>query len=99
MGLFLGKILYFLDAAEDYDKDAEKGSYNVFLTNGFSKEEAIQQAQTLCRMCAGETALCYNLLDVSSYKSILDNIVFLGLPQSIALAGTERPHHNRHDPI
>ena len=98
MGLFLGKILYYLDAAEDYEKDLQKGSYNVFLKNGLSKEEAVGQAQMLCRMCAGETALCYNLLDFSLHKTILDNILFLGLPQSIDLAGKERPRRNRHDP-
>lgn len=99
MGLFLGKILYFLDAAEDYAKDVKQGAYNVFVARGCSREEAASQAQMLCRMCAGEMALCYNLLDFSVHKSILDNIVFLGLPQSIGLAGIERPRRNRHDPV
>ena len=46
-------------------------------------------------MCAGETALAYNLLDAGPCKAILDNIIFLGLSQSIALAGEKRakPRH------
>lgn len=94
MGLFLGKILYYLDAAQDYADDTAHGAYNVFALQGLTREQAIQQAQLLCRMCAGEMALCYNLLDISVYKPILDNIVFLGLPQSIARAGT-KPHTPR----
>ena len=98
LGLFVGKILYYLDAAEDYEQDVQKGAYNVFAQNGLSKGQTVSEVQTLCRMCAGEAALCYNLLNLSLYKPILDNILFLGLPQSIALAGQKRPRHNRHDP-
>ena len=95
MGLFVGKIIYYLDAAEDYEKDIRNGAYNVFALQGLSKAEAVAEAQRLCRMCAGEAALAYNLLEPGPCKAILDNIVFLGLPQSIALAGQKRtqPRH------
>ncbi|MEF9866083.1 MAG: DUF5685 family protein [Oscillospiraceae bacterium] len=90
-GLFIGKIIYYLDAAEDYESDKDKNSYNVFLLNGLSKAQAVEKAQELCRMCAGELALCYNLLDVQGYrKAILDNIVFLGLAEGIMHAGEKR---------
>ena len=90
-----GKIIYYLDAAEDYEKDTRNGAYNVFALQGLSKAEAVAEAQRLCRMCAGEAALAYNLLEPGPCKAILDNIVFLGLPQSIALAGQKRtqPRH------
>lgn len=91
MGLFIGKIIYYLDAAEDYTADTRRGAYNVFVLQGLSRAGAVAEAQRLCRMCAGETALAYNLLDTGPCKAILDNIVFLGLPQSIALAGEKRP--------
>ena len=90
MGLFIGKIVYYLDAAEDFAADTRRGAYNVFALQGLSRAEAVAEAQRLCRMCAGETALAYNLLDTGPCRSILDNIVFLGLPQSIALAGEKR---------
>ena len=95
MGLLVGKIIYYLDAAEDYEKDTRNGAYNVFALQGLSKAEAVAEAQRLCRMCAGEAALAYNLLEPGPCKAILDNIVFLGLPQSIALAGQKRtqPRH------
>lgn len=95
MGLFIGKIVYYLDAAEDFADDARRGAYNVFALQGLSRAEAVAEAQRLCRMCAGETALAYNLLDAGPCKAILDNIVFLGLAQSIAHAGEKRakPRH------
>lgn len=93
MGLFIGKIIYYLDAAEDFADDARRGAYNVFARQGLARAQAVDEARRLCRMCAGEAALAYNLLDVGPCKPILDNIVFLGLPQSIARAGekTRRP--------
>ncbi len=95
MGLFIGKIIYYLDAAEDYADDARRGAYNVFARQGLSRAEAVAEAQRLCRMCAGEAALAYNLLSAGPRGPILDNIIFLGLPQSIARAGekTRRPRH------
>lgn len=91
LGLFIGKIIYYLDAAEDYEKDAAHGGYNVFLLQGKTKAEADEAAKNLCRLCAGEASLCYNLLDFKSYKPLLDNILFLGIPQSIATAGIPSP--------
>ena len=95
LGLFIGKIIYYLDAAEDFEKDAKQGAYNVFVLQGKTKQEAVDEAQRLCRMCTGEASLCYNLLSLHTHKGVLDNILFLGLPQSIALAGQPRqkPNH------
>ncbi len=96
LGLFVGRILYYLDAAEDFEKDAKRGAYNVFALQGLSREDAVGEARRLCRLSAGEAALAYNLLDTGPAKAILDNIIFLGLPHSIALAGqkrTSRPAH------
>ena len=87
--------LFDFDAAEDYADDARRGAYNVFARQGLSRAEAVAEAQRLCRMCAGEAALAYNLLSAGPCGPILDNIIFRGLPQSIARAGekTRRPRH------
>lgn len=90
LGLFVGKIIYYLDAAEDYEKDIAHDAYNVFVLQQKSKNEAVQQTKILCRMCAGEASLCYNLLELQQNRPLLDNIFFLGLPHSIALAGQKR---------
>ena len=90
LGFFIGKIIYYLDAAEDFEKDSEHGSYNVFCFQNLSKADAVAHTQMLCRMCAGEASLAYNLLDFKTHKGLLDNIFFLGVPQSIQLAGQKR---------
>ena len=99
MGLFLGKILYWLDAAEDYDKDKEKGRYNVFLRMGLDRAAAIEQAALQCRLAAGEVARCYNLLRLELNRPILDNIIFLGLPAGIRRAGQPQKHEKHAAPV
>ena len=99
MGLFLGKILYWLDAAEDYDKDKEKGRYNVFLRMGLDRAAAIEQATLQCRLAAGEVARCYNLLRLELNRPILDNIIFLGLPAGIRRAGQPQKHEKHAAPV
>lgn len=95
MGLFLGKILYWLDAAEDYEKDCQKGRYNVFAALGLSREQTVERVQLECRLAAGEVARCYNLLNLKTNRPILDNILFLGLPASIQRAGQPLPNQRR----
>ena len=99
MGLFLGKILYWLDAAEDFDKDREKGRYNVFLRMGLDRAAAIEQAALQCRLAAGEVARCYNLLRLELNRPILDNIFFLGLPAGIRRAGQPQKHEKHAAPV
>ncbi len=90
LGLFCGQIVYLLDAAEDYEQDLQNTSYNVLAVSGLTQEQGVEHVKQRCRMAAGEIALCYNLLTFTQYKDILDNIFFLGLPQSITRAGLKR---------
>ena len=87
MGLFLGKIIYYLDAAEDYTKDKEKGRYNVFLENGLSLSQTVETAKIQCSMAAAGAAECYTQLSLQLNKPLWDNILYLGIPQAIANAG------------
>lgn len=103
LGLFAGQVVYLLDAAEDYDEDAKRGRYNVFVQAGLSRQEAIEATRRRCRMAAGEIARCYNLFPASRATPILDNIFFLGLPAGIAAAGQKRtrrtPKHGQIDSL
>ena len=99
MGLFLGKILYWLDAAEDFDKDREKGRYNVFLRMGLDRAAAIEQAALQCRLAAGEVARRYNLLRLELNRPILENIICLGLPAGIRRAGQPQKHEKHAAPV
>ncbi len=86
-GQFLGKIIYYLDAAQDYDEDIKNGSYNVFVINGLTKTQAILKAKELCNICAYEMSLAYTLLKRAHHSPVLDNIIYLGIPYNIENAG------------
>ena len=47
MGMLLGKILYYLDAAEDFEHDQKAGRYNVFHEMGLSREAMVEQVKLL----------------------------------------------------
>lgn len=90
MGYFLGKILYYLDAAQDYEADDKTGAYNVFRLGGLSAGQAHERAKVLCRLCAAQLAVHYNAVCAAlpgMADPILQNIFFLGLPGSISRAG------------
>ena len=90
MGYFLGKIIYYLDAAQDFEADAKAGAYNLFLLRGLDVQAAHSRAKTLCRLCAAQLAQHYNAACEALpglADPILQNILFLGLPGSIARAG------------
>lgn len=87
-GLVLGKLIYYLDAAEDFNDDKKKSRYNVYSHLTF--DECKKNVVSLCNMSAAEAGLSFNLLDISHCKDILNNIVFLGLSQSISFAGVKR---------
>ncbi len=86
-GLFLGKIIYYLDAAEDYEKDKQNNAYNVFLLGNLSKEQAVEKAISLCKLCAYEMSLAYTLFPRAHNSQLLDNIIYMGIPYSIENAG------------
>lgn len=87
LGMFLGQVIYLLDAADDFEKDAESGSYNVYRSTGLPQREALRLAKEQCNMRAGEATLCYHLLTMRRYREIFDNVMYLGLPKAIAAAG------------
>ncbi len=96
MGMFLGKIIYFLDAAEDYQSDLQKGRYNVFVENQLSKQQAVEMAKQQCRMAAREAAISYGNLVWKLNKPIWDNILYLGVPYAIEQAGMPRTRLKKH---
>ncbi|MEG2053395.1 MAG: DUF5685 family protein [Oscillospiraceae bacterium] len=90
LGLFLGKLIYLLDAADDFEKDIKTGSFNVFALQKLDKAEMIKNAKIQCKICAAEISNAYVKLNIKQNKAILDNIIYLGLPTAIEKIGC--PH-------
>ena len=81
IGRLIGRYIYLLDACADFDKDKEKNNYNVLLQSdcSISKEELLDSLE----FTLSEIAMAYNLLDIKKNKPILDNIIYLGLADSL----------------
>lgn len=85
IGLAVGKWIYLVDAADDYEKDKKKGRYNPFLfyDEGLddSGKEALREALNEY-LADAERAL--DLIDdypAPELREILKNLLYSGLPQ------------------
>ena len=77
MGFHLGRFIYLLDAALDYDKDRRKGKYNPFLSMGAGKNW--QQWEEYLVLAMGRCTDSFERLPLVQDKAILDNILYSGV--------------------
>ncbi len=78
LGYHLGRWIYLIDAADDFDDDLKKGSFNPFLV--YKEKENLREyfSQVLNNDLA-QTYNSWNLLSTSLYSGIIDNILLKGL--------------------
>ena len=77
MGQALGRFVYLLDAALDYDKDRRKGKYNPYLAMGTGKDWAKWEDYLVLTM--GRCTAHYEKLPLVQDKALLDNILYSGV--------------------
>ena len=79
-GYQLGRWIYLMDAADDLEKDIKKGQFNPFRKSAReTPDKMMLYCNDVLNMTVSQLILAYNLLDLTSYKEILDNIVCHGL--------------------
>ncbi|MGN0622223.1 MAG: DUF5685 family protein [Porcipelethomonas sp.] len=78
-GYHLGRFIYIADAFEDIEKDRKTGSYNPFSVTGNTAENAEENAMKNINLTLGMIAEYYSRMNVSKFKEIIDNVVYLGL--------------------
>lgn len=88
IGYNTGKWLYTIDAFDDIEKDAVKGSYNPFLRQ-FDYEKGLDmdcfiaklkdRADYLLTSCLERIGKAYELFDKNALSSILGNIIYMGM--------------------
>ena len=79
LGYCLGRYVYLLDAACDYQNDEKTGSYNVLrFVGGDIKEYVTAQLYT----AVNEAAKAFELIDIKKHKPILGNIIYVGLEET-----------------
>lgn len=81
MGYSLGRFIYIIDAYDDLEEDKKKKRYNpfIYIENKLNSKEIYDSlAFTL-----SDVALSYELLEIKNNKNILDNIIYMGLADSL----------------
>ena len=77
MGFYLGRFIYLLDAALDYDKDEKKGKYNPYLAMGTGKDWPRWEEYLVLTM--GRCTESFEKLPLVQDKPLLDNILYSGV--------------------
>lgn len=85
LGYCIGRYIYILDAACDFEEDVKRKSYNVFKTGNNKtelSENELKQIEARLFVCINEACAAFELLDIKKYKNILGNILYLGLEET-----------------
>ncbi len=87
IGYGLGRFIYLADAADDLEKDIKSGNFNPFNSEKENNRDVI--GNNLSQALA-MTFDAYNLLDLTDFRGIIDNVILLGLPSvQKEITGTE----------
>ncbi|MDR2654691.1 MAG: DUF5685 family protein [Oscillospiraceae bacterium] len=84
LGYLLGRWVYLVDAADDWEKDKKSGGYNILLRKFPEIGDAAAARQKLefsLNLTLGEIFSVFNLLDTKRFRPILGNIIYTGLPE------------------
>lgn len=79
LGYCIGRYIYLLDAAADLQDDLKTGNYNVLK---FIDGDVTERVKSQLYFCINEASRAFELLDFKKYKSILGNIIYLGLEET-----------------
>ncbi len=87
LGYLIGRYVYLIDALDDLKEDQTSGNYNVFAikaeTEQWSAEQTKDYATEVVNLTVGQIAQAYELLTIYRLRPILDNIIYLGLHDSL----------------
>ena len=79
LGYCMGRYIYIMDAACDFDEDVRKGAYNVLKTDCDDMESVRARVKPQLYFCINEAGKAFELLDIKKNRDILGNIIYLGL--------------------
>ncbi len=79
LGYCMGRYIYLLDAAIDFEEDTQKDKYNVLKFTCKTVTEVKEKIKPQLYFCINEGAKAFELLDLKKNKDILGNIIYLGL--------------------
>jgi len=84
IGSCIGRVFYLLDKAGRVADDKRAERYNVYLVNGVEDPgAALENARRQSLAAANDLVRAYGMLDVKLNKSLIDNIMILGLRHAV----------------
>lgn len=87
MGMALGRFIYLIDAANDYDTDKRRGKYNPYLAMGMERDEARWEEYLVLAM--SRCTENFEKLPLVQDKALLDNILYSGVWTLYRVKGKE----------
>ena len=91
MGFYLGRFIYLLDGALDYEKDEKKGKYNPYLAMGTGKDWPRWEEYLVLTM--GRCTDFFEKLPLVQDKPLLDNILYSGIWMNKRKKGQKEDHN------
>lgn len=79
LGYHIGRWIYLIDAVDDLQDDIKKQNFNPFLLLD-EKERNNENYRIILSRCLAQAYDAYNLIDITDFREILDNIILKGLP-------------------
>lgn len=77
LGYHLGRWIYLMDAVDDYEDDLKNGNFNPF--KSYKGDNIKDYFNQVLNQSLAETYNSWNLVDVTLYGGIIDNILLKGL--------------------
>ena len=77
MGMSLGRFIYLMDAAADYDRDRKKKKYNPFLAMDTGRD--IDRWEQYLVLEMADCTACFEVLPLVQDKPLLDSILYSGV--------------------
>lgn len=84
IGYCVGRWVYLLDAADDFEKDLKTGDYNPFRSvyDGENKASVYEKANEVLERTLWDLTRTYDLLECKRFQPILENILNDGMYQT-----------------
>lgn len=74
-GYHLGRVVYFLDAFDDYEKDIKERTFNPFK----NEKDYVETAIKSINMSTGVLSQIYEEQNLNKFSSIIENVIYDGL--------------------
>lgn len=75
VGYFMGRWIYFIDAADDFEKDKRYRGFNPFLLSTVPSDSLPEYIEATLNHSLSEALLSYGLLDKGRFDSIILNVM------------------------